>query len=43
MVGKRFGIGWTLNFGNPRAWLFVSVFLAAIVAMAGLLFGAAWH
>ncbi|WP_055588387.1 DUF1648 domain-containing protein [Streptacidiphilus griseoplanus] len=30
VVGKRFGIGWTLNFGNPWAWLL----LCAIVAVA---------
>jgi uncharacterized membrane protein len=29
LVPKRFGIGYTLNFGNPRAWLV----LAAIVAL----------
>jgi hypothetical protein len=23
LVGKRFGVGWTLNFGNARAWLLV--------------------
>jgi uncharacterized membrane protein len=33
MVGARFGVGWTLNFGNPIAWLIVG---AIVVVAAGL-------
>ncbi|WP_377268088.1 DUF1648 domain-containing protein [Peterkaempfera sp. SMS 1(5)a] len=33
LVGKRFGIGWTLNFGNPWAWL---LFCAIIAVGVGL-------
>ncbi len=33
MVGNRFGIGWTPNLGNPRAWLLYGGILAAIVAL----------
>jgi uncharacterized membrane protein len=32
MVPRRFGLGWTLNFGNPRA----TMLLAGIVALIGL-------
>jgi hypothetical protein len=28
MVGARFGIGWTLNFGKPAAWLLIAGFAA---------------
>src|SRR5277367_3099815 len=28
VVGARFGVGWTLNFGNPVAWLVVAGFVA---------------
>ncbi|MCZ9884586.1 DUF1648 domain-containing protein [Arthrobacter sp. B2a2-09] len=33
MVPRRFGLGWALNFGNPRA----AMLLAGIVALIGLL------
>jgi uncharacterized membrane protein len=33
MVPRRFGLGWTLNFGNPRA----AMLLAGVVALIGLL------
>lgn len=32
MVGKRFGIGWTINFGNPKAWLLTLGIAAAVIA-----------
>jgi uncharacterized membrane protein len=32
VVSKRFGVGWTLNFGNPRAWAAATVIAAAVVA-----------
>ena len=32
MVARRFGVGWTLNFGNPR----VLMLLAGVVALIGL-------
>lgn len=35
LVGKRFGVGWTLNFGNVRAWLLVAgMVLVAVVVTA---------
>jgi uncharacterized membrane protein len=43
MVGSRFGVGWTFNFGNRLAWLVVAGIvagpagLAVIRAVAGLL------
>ena len=33
MVPRRFGLGWTLNFGNPRA----AMLLAGVVALIALL------
>ena len=33
-VPKRFALGYTLNFGHPRAWLVV---LALVVFVAGIL------
>lgn len=33
VVPRRFGLGWTLNFGNPRA----AMLLAGVVALIGLL------
>jgi uncharacterized membrane protein len=32
MVPKRFGVGWTINFARPAAWIFI----AAIVALTAL-------
>ncbi len=34
---KRFGIGWTINFGRPAAWVLIGCFLAfdaAVIAVA---------
>lgn len=31
MVGKRLGVGWTLNFGNPWAWLIAAAIVTVIV------------
>lgn len=42
LVGARFGVGWTLNFGNPVAWLLIAGFaawwagLAALAVAAGM-------
>jgi uncharacterized membrane protein len=33
MVPRRFGLGWTLNFGNPKS----AMFLAGVVLLIGLL------
>jgi uncharacterized membrane protein len=33
-VDKRMGIGWTLNFGNKKAWVFVVVVLSIILFSA---------
>ncbi|WP_310194926.1 DUF5808 domain-containing protein [Neobacillus niacini] len=30
-VGKRFGVGWTINFGNPIGYIIFIVPLVAIV------------
>jgi uncharacterized membrane protein len=32
LIGRRFGIGWTLNFGHPIAWIAVLALAAFIVA-----------
>jgi uncharacterized membrane protein len=32
-VEKRFGIGFTLNFGRPGAWVFLAVLVAVFVAI----------
>ncbi|MGI2327990.1 DUF1648 domain-containing protein [Planococcus sp. YIM B11945] len=37
MVEKRFGIGWTINLGNPRSWLIVVLPLVVILAIAFLI------
>jgi uncharacterized membrane protein len=34
MVEKRFGIGWTVNLGNPKSWLMVVLPLAVILVIA---------
>jgi uncharacterized membrane protein len=34
LVPRRFGIGWTLNFGRPGAWLLLAVLLAAPLLLA---------
>jgi uncharacterized membrane protein len=36
IVERRYGFGWTLNFGNPLSWLVVAA-LAAIIAVSVLL------
>lgn len=38
LVGKRFGIGWTLNFANPRAWLILAAVAIMGVVIAFLFF-----
>lgn len=37
MVPKRYGIGWTLNFGHRGAWVFLIVLTLATLAFVGLL------
>jgi uncharacterized membrane protein len=36
LVGARFGVGWTLNFGNPVAWLLIAGTAAAWTGLAVL-------
>lgn len=36
MVEKRFGIGYTFNYGNPVAWWFTAGFLAALLSLTGI-------
>ena len=36
MVGRRFGLGWTLNFGNPRAWWIFGAIVAVAVGLSRL-------
>jgi uncharacterized membrane protein len=39
-VEKRFGVGWTLNLGNPRTWLGLGatlLFGAAVLGLSSLL------
>ena len=31
LVERRFGVGYTLNFGNPRAWIALGVLLLFIL------------
>ena len=41
VVPRRFGVGWAMNWGNPRAWGLAALFVAAVVAFVvviGLLF-----
>jgi uncharacterized membrane protein len=33
-VGARFGVGWTLNLGNPAAWLVISGIVATLTGLA---------
>lgn len=37
-IEKRFGVGWTLNFGNPRSWLVSSALLLFILAVLTIAF-----
>ncbi len=32
VVPQRFGVGWAMNWGNPRSWALVALFVAAVVA-----------
>lgn len=41
LVEKRFGVGWTLNFANPRAWLFLGAVLLFILVALGIAFSGA--
>ena len=34
LVEKRFGVGWTLNFARPTAWVFIGAVVVVIVASA---------
>ena len=37
VVPRRFGVGWAMNWGNPRAWGLVALLVAALVAfVAGI-------
>jgi uncharacterized membrane protein len=36
-VDKRFGIGWTLNFGNRWSWLVLGLLLAPALLVPALL------
>jgi uncharacterized membrane protein len=35
-VEKRFGIGWTINFGNPRGWFVLGGILLFAITVSGL-------
>jgi hypothetical protein len=40
LVEKRFGLGWTLNFGNPRSWVVTGalfLFIVVVLLFASLL------
>jgi uncharacterized membrane protein len=37
MVGARFGVGWTFNFGNPVAWVIIAVIAAVPAGLAAIL------
>ena len=32
VVPRRFGVGWAMNWGNPRSWGLVALFVAAVAA-----------
>jgi uncharacterized membrane protein len=34
LVPKRYAVGWTLNFGNPKAWLVFVIVAAGLTALA---------
>jgi uncharacterized membrane protein len=34
MVPARFGVGWTVNFGNPAAWLIIAAITATVAGLA---------
>jgi uncharacterized membrane protein len=34
MVTKRFGVGWTVNFANPKAWLLLAGIVAAAAGLS---------
>ena len=34
VVTARFGVGWTLNLGNPAAWLIIAVIIATVASLA---------
>jgi uncharacterized membrane protein len=34
MVEKRFGIGYTINFGHPGAWLVIGTLVAVAIVLA---------
>ena len=37
MVEKRFGVGWTLNFGHAGSWIFLALLLGSIVLVSLIL------
>jgi uncharacterized membrane protein len=37
VVSRRFGVGWTLNFGNPWSWAASAVIAAAVVTLTMVL------
>lgn len=34
MVTSRIGVGWTLNLGNPAAWLIIAAIIATVAGLA---------
>jgi uncharacterized membrane protein len=34
VVTARIGVGWTLNLGNPVAWLIIAVIIATAAGLA---------
>ena len=37
MVAKRFGVGWTVNLGNPAGWLLIAALVGTPVALSAVL------
>lgn len=33
LIGRRFGVGWTFNFGNPRSWIVVGLIATIVIAL----------
>jgi uncharacterized membrane protein len=37
MVAKRFGVGWTVNLGNPAGWLLIAAVVGTPAALSAIL------
>jgi len=37
MVARRFGVGWTVNYGNPAGWLLIAAIVGTPFALSAVL------